>query len=40
LYGHRLTEQERLWAIDRPEDLARVEKEFEEKQNAECRMQK
>jgi len=28
LYGHRLSEKESLWAIDRPQDLARVEKHF------------
>lgn len=28
LYGHRLSEQEKLWAIDRPQDLERVEQTF------------
>ena len=28
LYGHRLTDQEPLWAIDRPQDLSRVEHHF------------
>ena len=39
LYGHRLSDEESLWAIDRPQDLARGEKEFAEMQNDECRMQ-
>jgi NDP-sugar pyrophosphorylase family protein len=28
LYGHRLSEKESLWAIDRPQDLARVQEHF------------
>ncbi len=36
LYGHRLTEQERLWAIDRPQDLARAERELEQMRIADC----